>query len=58
MLEKARWIGIISPGRAADILVVYDLAAMTINEVVYADGLVVGQKGKVVIEISPYEYPD
>ena len=37
LLEKARWIGTISPGRAADILIVSDLVKVTIDQV-YADG--------------------
>jgi len=56
LLEKARWIGSIAPGRAADILIVSDLSAVTIEQV-YADGILVAENGKMVIELPKYEYP-
>jgi len=56
LLEKARWIGSIAPGRAADILIVSDLSAVTIEQV-YADGVLVAENGKMVIELPKYEYP-
>ena len=56
LLEKARWIGSISPGRAADILVVSDLEAVTIDQV-YTDGILVAQGGQLIVEIPAYEYP-
>jgi len=57
MLEKARWIGTISPGRAADILIVSDLNKVVIDQV-YSDGLMVAENGKMVVEIPAYEYPE
>lgn len=56
LLEKARWIGSISPGRAADILVVSDLEAVTIDQV-YTDGILVAQGGQLIVDIPAYEYP-
>ena len=57
MLEKARWIGTISPGRAADILIVGDLVELTIEQV-YADGVLVAENGKMALELPGYDYPD
>ncbi len=56
MLEKSRWIGSISPGRAADILLVSDLEALTIDQV-YADGALVAKDGQLKINIPAYDYP-
>ena len=56
LLERARWIGSISPGRAADILIVSDLVNLTIDEV-YCDGVRVAAGGKLTVELAPYEYP-
>ena len=57
MLEKARWIGSISPSKAADILIVSDLAEMNIDQV-YSDGVLVADHGKLTVTIPPYDYPD
>ena len=57
LLEKARWIGSISPGRAADILLVSDLHALTIDQV-FADGVLVAEQGQVTVDIPAYTYPD
>jgi len=57
LLEKARWIGTISPGRAADILVVSDLVNVVIDQV-YADGVLVAENGKMVVDLPRYNYPD
>ena len=57
MLEKARWIGSISPAKAADILIVSDLPGMVIDEV-YSDGVLVAENGRMVVNVPPYEYPD
>jgi adenine deaminase len=56
MLEKARWIGSISPGRAADILVVSNLETLTIDQV-YADGVLAADEGQIKIDIPSYDYP-
>ena len=56
LLELSRRIGTISPGRAADMLIVSDLANMGIDQV-YADGVLVAEHGKLVIDIAPYDYP-
>ena len=57
MLEKARWIGSISPAKAADILIVSDLPGMIIDEV-YSDGVLVAENGKMTVNVPPYDYPD
>ena len=57
LLEKARWIGTISPGRAADILIVSDLENMTIDQV-YCDGLLCSEGGDMVLDIPTYNYPE
>lgn len=57
LLEKSRWIGTISPGRAADILIVSDLVEMTIDQV-FCDGVEVARNGSMVTEIAPFAYPD
>jgi adenine deaminase len=57
LLEKSRWIGTLSPGRAADILIVSDLAALTIDQV-FADGALVAEHGRMAVTIPPYPYPD
>jgi adenine deaminase len=57
MLEQSRTIGTVSPGRAADLLIVSDLVNLTIEQV-YADGVLVAEDGEMVVEIAPYDYPD
>lgn len=57
MLEKARWIGSISPAKAADILIVSDLPGMVIDEV-YSDGVLVAENGRMVVNVPPYDYPE
>ena len=57
LLERSREIGTVSPGRAADLLIVSDLVAMTIDQV-YCDGVLVAENGELVIDIAPYDYPD
>ncbi len=56
LLERSREIGTVSPGRAADILIVSDLVAMTIDQV-YCDGVLVAEDGELVVEFAPYAYP-
>lgn len=57
LLEKSRWIGTISPGRAADILIMSDLEKVVIDQV-YVDGVLVAEKGKMVVEFAPHQYPE
>ncbi len=57
LLEKSRWIGTISPGRAADILIISDLVNIIIDQV-FADGVLVAEDGKLVMEFTRYNYPD
>lgn len=56
LLEKARWIGSISPSRATDILIVSDLAEFVIDEV-YSDRVLVAKNGILTVELEPYHYP-
>lgn len=56
MLEKARTMGTVSPGRAADILILSDLENVAIDQV-YVDGVLVAEKGQMAVEISRYDYP-
>ena len=57
LLEKSRWIGTISPGRAADILIMSDLVNVKIDQV-YTDGVLVAENGKMVLNFQQYEYPE
>ncbi len=57
LLEQSRTVGTVSPGRAADLLVISDLVAMTIDQV-YVDGVLVAENGEMVVDIAPYDYPD
>jgi len=57
LLEKARYIGTISPGRAADILIVSDLENVIIDEV-FSDGVPVAKNGKMTVDFAPFTYPD
>jgi len=57
LLERSRWIGMIAPGRAADILLVSDLERLTIDQV-FADGELVAQAGEMAVDIPPYAYPE
>jgi adenine deaminase len=57
LLEQSRDVGTVSPGRAADLLIVSDLVNMTIDQV-YADGVLVAENGEMVVDIAPYAYPD
>ncbi|TJW78007.1 MAG: adenine deaminase, partial [Mesorhizobium sp.] len=51
-----RELGSIAPGRLADLLIVSDLAAMTIDEV-YGRGVRLAKGGKLDIDIAAYDYP-
>ncbi len=57
MLEKARWIGTVSPGRAADMLIISDLENLVIDQV-YVDGVLVAENGRMVVEFAPHDYPE
>jgi adenine deaminase len=52
-----REIGSITPGRRADIVITSDLTTLPI-EMVIAGGEVVAEKGRILIDIPPYSYPD
>ncbi len=53
----AREIGMIAPGRYADVLLIDNLPAMKINKA-YARGKLIAEQGQVLIDIPPYKYPD
>ncbi|WDP88899.1 MAG: adenine deaminase [Desulfobacter sp.] len=57
LLEQTQWIGSITPGRAADILVVDSLSEFTIDQV-YSDGKLVAEKGRMIKDIPAFQYPD
>jgi adenine deaminase len=50
-------VGIIAPGRFADVLLVGDLAAFEV-ETVFAKGRKAAEKGVVLIDLEGYRYPD
>jgi len=50
-------MGMIAPGRYADILLVKDLANFE-AEVVFAKGKKIAEKGKLLIELNSFSYPD
>jgi adenine deaminase len=52
-----REIGMIAPGRYADILFIDNLSEMAINKVI-AQGKLVFEDGQILIDIPPYDYPD
>lgn len=56
LLEESRWIGSVSPGRAADILLVDNLNDFGMD-VVISDGIVVAEKGKLSVALPTYDYP-
>jgi adenine deaminase len=50
-------IGVIAPGKRADIVVLSDLTNMVVDQV-YLNGKKAAEKGKLLLEIAPYKYPD
>ena len=57
LIEKARRIGSIAPGRSADILILSDLVNFKVDQV-YSDGVLVAENGKMTVELTPYSYPE
>ena len=57
MLEVSRWIGSLTPGRAADILVVDNLTQFSISQV-FCDGVLVAEDNQLCLPIFRYSYPD
>jgi adenine deaminase len=53
----SREVGQIAPGRFADILLVSDLPALKIDQVI-AKGNPVFEAGQLSVDIQPYDYPD
>ncbi|MBG9450671.1 adenine deaminase [Cytobacillus firmus] len=50
-------VGVIAPGKRADVVVISDLNNMTIDQV-YLAGKKAAEKGELTIDIAPYIYPD
>ncbi|MFO7913572.1 MAG: adenine deaminase C-terminal domain-containing protein [Desulfotignum sp.] len=57
LLEQGQWIGSLTPGRAADILVVDSLSGFEIEQV-YTDGKLVAEHGRMAVDIPGCQYPD
>ncbi len=57
LLEQSRWIGSLTPGRAADILVVDNLTDFIVEQV-FSDGVKVAEKGEMVMPVAIFQYPD
>jgi len=57
LLEKSRWIGSVSPGRAADILLVNNLEDFNM-ELVISGGIPVAENGRLLRPIPSYDYPE
>jgi adenine deaminase len=53
----ARDVGMIAPGRYADLLLVENLPEMRINKV-FSRGKLISEGGKVLVELPSYDYPD
>ncbi|NLX62073.1 MAG: adenine deaminase [Tissierellia bacterium] len=50
-------IGVLAPGKIADIAVIDDLHEMTVDAV-FIDGKLVASKGQLLIDLPPYTYPE
>jgi adenine deaminase len=53
----AREVGMIAPGRFGDVLLVSNLSDLIVDMVI-AKGKVVAEKGKLLVDLPPYPYPD
>jgi adenine deaminase len=53
----ARDLGMIAPGRYADILLVKDLPAFQVDAVI-AKGQLIAEDGELLLELPPFPYPD
>ncbi|MCP3942477.1 MAG: adenine deaminase [Desulfobacteraceae bacterium] len=56
LLEQSRWIGSLTPGRAADILVVDNLTNFFVEQV-FCDGVRVAQQGNMLMQVPSFQYP-
>jgi adenine deaminase len=50
-------VGVIAPGKRADVVVISDLTNMTVEQV-YLAGKKAAEKGELTMEIAPYIYPE
>ncbi len=53
----AHEVGMIAPGRSADILLLSDLTAFEVEQVI-AKGVIVAEDGKMVADLAAYAYPE
>ncbi|MBN2549156.1 MAG: adenine deaminase [Anaerolineales bacterium] len=53
----SRQVGMIAPGRFGDVLIVSNLAELIIDQVI-ARGRLVAERGKMLLELPPFSYPD
>jgi adenine deaminase len=53
----SRQVGMIAPGRYADILLIRNLPDMQV-EMVIAKGYIVAERGRLMMDLPPYNYPD
>jgi adenine deaminase len=53
----SREVGMIAPGRFGDVLVVSDISNLS-ADIVIAKGKVVAEKGRLLIDLPPYPYPE
>ncbi|MBN2502757.1 MAG: adenine deaminase [Anaerolineales bacterium] len=53
----AQEVGMIAPGRSADILFLSDLDAFEVEQVI-AKGAIVAEDGKMIVDLPVYAYPD
>lgn len=57
LLEQSRWIGSLTPGRSADILVVDSLTRFSMDKV-FCDGILVAEQGRLTTPVPAFQYPD
>lgn len=50
-------VGVIAPGKRADVVIISDLTNMTVEQV-YLAGKKAAEKGELTMEIAPYIYPE
>ena len=57
LLGQGGWIGSLTPGRAADILIVDSLSEFKVSQV-YSDGALVAEAGTLAVAVPEYVYPE
>ncbi|MEO1314624.1 MAG: adenine deaminase C-terminal domain-containing protein, partial [Pseudomonadota bacterium] len=56
-MRLTQWVGSLSPGRCADVVLLEDVASFSIAEV-WADGMQVAQGGRYLREVPKIDWPD